>query len=35
VTLGSDDACKDVAVEANLAEWIGDLVFSHPGWDLC
>jgi hypothetical protein len=33
VILGSDDACKDAAAEANLAEWTEDLVFSHPGWD--
>ena len=31
--LSSDDACKDVAAEANLVEWIEDLVFSHLGWD--
>jgi hypothetical protein len=33
VMLSSDDACKDVAAEANLVEWIEDLVFSHLGWD--
>ena len=32
--LGSDDACKDVGAEANLVEWIEDLVFSHPDFVL-